>query len=275
MKNLLKKLSNLRKEMDYFQKNKKGFGYYYVSGYSILSRLQTEMNDAKLLLYPSITEQDVVVFDYINKDSHKKTEIIVKSIGAYTWVDTESGETLEVPWSFTGSQTDASQAFGSGLTYAERYFLMKFFNIPTDEADPDKIRSEMERKNLDKPEKQFDEEKFDRNSKIDFGVKYKGIKWCDVNKGYLIWLSKQVDKKTGEYSKNSLTAQYELAQRSKEKESVDRDKMDLISAIEDAHQFSQPAVMEAFKKFNCKYTDRNRLETEKLDKIYKQIRDWS
>ena len=30
-----------------------------------------------------------------------------------------------------------SKAHGTGLTYAERYFLMKFFNIPTDEDDAD------------------------------------------------------------------------------------------------------------------------------------------
>ena len=30
-----------------------------------------------------------------------------------------------------------SKAHGTALTYAERYFLMKFFNIPTDEDDAD------------------------------------------------------------------------------------------------------------------------------------------
>ena len=30
-----------------------------------------------------------------------------------------------------------SKAHGTGLTYTERYFLMKFFNIPTDEDDAD------------------------------------------------------------------------------------------------------------------------------------------
>src|SRR5699024_10474530 len=44
---------------------------------------------------------------------------------------------LEVPFYSVGQQDDVSKAHGTGLTYAERYFLMKFFNIPTDEDDAD------------------------------------------------------------------------------------------------------------------------------------------
>ena len=43
---------------------------------------------------------------------------------------------MEVPF-FAGQQDDVSKAHGTALTYAERYFLMKFFNIPTDEDDAD------------------------------------------------------------------------------------------------------------------------------------------
>ena len=39
-----------------------------------------------------------------------------------------------------GQQSDASQAFGSGLTYSSRYFLLKYFNIATSDADPDAFR---------------------------------------------------------------------------------------------------------------------------------------
>ena len=41
--------------------------------------------------------------------------------------------------SFYGQGVDISgeKGVGKALTYAEKYFLLKFFNIPTDEADPD------------------------------------------------------------------------------------------------------------------------------------------
>jgi hypothetical protein len=54
------------------------------------------------------------------------------------WMDAKSKETIEVPWLLYGEQEgDIAKAFGSGLTYAERYFIMKFFNQPTDYLDPD------------------------------------------------------------------------------------------------------------------------------------------
>ena len=46
---------------------------------------------------------------------------------------------IRIPYFFTGIQDDSSKALGSALTYSERYFLLKFFNIPTDDDDPDKF----------------------------------------------------------------------------------------------------------------------------------------
>ena len=46
-------------------------------------------------------------------------------------------EQFEVTFYAVGQQDDVSKAHGTALTYAERYFLMKFFNIPTDEDDAD------------------------------------------------------------------------------------------------------------------------------------------
>lgn len=41
----------------------------------------------------------------------------------------------------TGNQSDSSMAFGSALTYSERYFLLKYFHCATTEDDPDAIRT--------------------------------------------------------------------------------------------------------------------------------------
>ena len=61
----------------------------------------------------------------------------------FRWVNNDNPEEfIEVPWILVGHQTDGSQSFGSGLSYAMRYFLLKFFNIATPDDDPDKWRSE-------------------------------------------------------------------------------------------------------------------------------------
>ena len=56
----------------------------------------------------------------------------------YVWVNAENPEErIEIPWQTMGQQDDISKAFGSGLTYSERYFLLKFFGVPTDDDDTD------------------------------------------------------------------------------------------------------------------------------------------
>ena len=40
-----------------------------------------------------------------------------------------------------GQQADASQSFGSGLTYVYRYFPLKHFGVSTVEDDPDNWRA--------------------------------------------------------------------------------------------------------------------------------------
>ena len=48
---------------------------------------------------------------------------------------------IVVPWVMVGQQADASQSFGSGLTYVYRCFLLKLFGVSTVEDDPDRRRS--------------------------------------------------------------------------------------------------------------------------------------
>ena len=57
-------------------------------------------------------------------------EFIVTAELEMEWVNNENPEEkIVVPWGFVGHQSDASQALGSGLTYASRYFQ---FPLPKD-----------------------------------------------------------------------------------------------------------------------------------------------
>ncbi len=69
-------------------------------------------------------------------------EILVQSDLLFEWVNDECpDEKIVVPWAMVGQQADASQSFGSGLTYVYRYFLLKYFGVSTVEDDPDNWRS--------------------------------------------------------------------------------------------------------------------------------------
>ena len=54
----------------------------------------------------------------------------------FTWIDCETGEKDENLFGANG-QNEWEKGLGSALTYAERYFLLKYFHIATDEDDID------------------------------------------------------------------------------------------------------------------------------------------
>lgn len=81
-------------------------------------------------------------FTYTNRKKEEVFETAVRGDMVYRWVNLDDPtEFFDVPWTFVGQQADAAQALGAGLTYTNRYFLMKFFQIATSENDPDNFRS--------------------------------------------------------------------------------------------------------------------------------------
>lgn len=141
--NLYQKLVEVRKIVPYLQKSATSFGYKYVAGTDVLAPIVLKMNANNLILYPTVLNGTVEILEEskINKKTGEQ-EIsrnrIVKADMIMTWIDADNPEDrLEVPFMLYGEQNDVSKAFGSGLTYSERYFLLKFFNIATDKDDPD------------------------------------------------------------------------------------------------------------------------------------------
>lgn len=151
---LKEKLLELKKEVLILQKDKDGHGFKYVSEDTILLKLNDKMVEMKVTLTPKFKPNTLKteIVNYQNSKGQPKTDILATSEMTYVWEDIESGEKEEVDWGMIGQQADGSQALGSGLTYSNRYFLLKYFNVATSESDPDKIRSDIakeeERKKL-------------------------------------------------------------------------------------------------------------------------------
>lgn len=151
--NLLQKLAKIRKQVEVLKKNKSGFNYKYVTDEEILARVTVFMDKYNISLIPSIVEGSSwhEKYEYFKTKIDKTTkqpydernnEVIVGADMVYTWVNNNNpDEKIRVPWMFIGQQSDSSQAFGSGLTYSMRYFLLKYFNIATPEDDVDNWRS--------------------------------------------------------------------------------------------------------------------------------------
>jgi hypothetical protein len=93
------------------------------------------MNELGLILKQEILSIDNIRQDYATKNGNK-SEINSKVMMRFTWVDIETGEKDENLFGANG-QNDWDKGVGSALTYGERYFLLKFFHIATDEDDID------------------------------------------------------------------------------------------------------------------------------------------
>lgn len=150
--NLMQKLAKIRAMSDAVVKSKKGFNYSYSDITDILANITAGMKKYGVSLIPGIVpetaevSQNVVVNTKVSKDGkpfdQTVTEMLVKADMTFKWVnDEDPNEFIEVPWFVTGSQSDPSQAFGSGLTYCTRYFLTNYFNIAQTNTDVDTYRS--------------------------------------------------------------------------------------------------------------------------------------
>ena len=150
--NIYQKLAKIRKSVEVMQRDTKAYGYNYVKEEDILANITGLMAKHEVSLIPGIVPGSTVVSPY----SYKKTkstakgtmyeenvnEVLVSADTTWTWVNNRNPEErIEVPWAMVGQQTDASQSFGSGLTYSSRYFLLKYFNVATPNDDPDSWRS--------------------------------------------------------------------------------------------------------------------------------------
>ncbi|MGI2270313.1 ERF family protein [Staphylococcus cohnii] len=136
--NLYQKIADVKANIDGFTKDTKGYNFSYVSGSQILHRIRSKMIEHNLLLVPNTTNEQWTTHTYKNKKGNEVIDFIVEMDLNYKWINADKPEEqLDISYHAFGQQSDVSQAHGTALTYAERYFLMKFFNIPTDEDDAD------------------------------------------------------------------------------------------------------------------------------------------
>lgn len=138
--NLYQKLLVIQTKISGLGKDKKANSYSYVTGDKVLSHIKPLMNELGLLLKQEVLSIENVKIDYktgIGTAYEKpKSEINSKVMMQFTWIDCATGD-KDVNLFGANGQNDWDKGIGSALTYGERYFLLKFFHIATDEDDID------------------------------------------------------------------------------------------------------------------------------------------
>ena len=183
--NLFERLAMIRKNVEVVQKNKAGFGYTYVTDDELFAKITGAMTKYHVSLIPTVVPGTAEVtpykYDKINKKTKEiepQNEILVKAEMTYRWVNNdEPADFIEIPWILVGQQADASQAFGSGLTYSMRYFILKYFAVATPEDDPDNWRSKQ------REAEAAEEKALARSIMVEFDTEFRG------------WLASNPDKR--------------------------------------------------------------------------------
>jgi len=133
--NLYQKLLHIQTKINGLGKDKSTYNYKYVTGDKVLGEIKPLMNELGLILKQEVISIENSRQDY-NTKSGAKSEILSKVMMQFTWIDCATGE-KDVNSFGANGQNDWEKGLGSALTYAERYFLLKYFHIATDEDDID------------------------------------------------------------------------------------------------------------------------------------------
>lgn len=138
--NIYQRLSNVRKTCSYLRKENEGYQFKYVSSSQTLGHLHNAINENGLILIPEIVSQEIQ--ETTNQKGNK--EFFTKLNMVFTWVNIDNPDD-KIVCQWTGQGLDnAEKGIGKALTYTEKYFLLKFFNIATDKDDPDKFQEKMD-----------------------------------------------------------------------------------------------------------------------------------
>ena len=133
--NLYQKLLHIQTKINGLGKDKTTYQYKYVTGDKVLGEIKPLMNQLGLILKQEVLSIENTRQDYSTAKG-SKSEILSKVMMQFTWIDCATGD-RDVNSFGANGQNDWEKGLGSALTYAERYFLLKYFHIATDEDDID------------------------------------------------------------------------------------------------------------------------------------------
>ena len=133
--NLYEKLLEMQKRVDVLVKDGKNESdkYDFASDENVLDSFRPLMDEFGLLLIPNVNSAVIHEGTTRSGTARYLTEVFY----TMTWKDVESGESLDVPWYGQGVDLAGEKGVGKAATYAEKYFLLKFFHVSTKRDDPD------------------------------------------------------------------------------------------------------------------------------------------
>jgi hypothetical protein len=138
--NIYQKLVEVRKSVPYLQKESQGHQYQYTGSSQVLASVRAKMDELGLMLICKVLGHNLIE----GKTAKGAKEFMTELDLEFTWINADKPEeTVVCPWYGQGVD-NSEKGVGKSLTYAEKYFILKTFNIPTDKDDPDSFQEKSE-----------------------------------------------------------------------------------------------------------------------------------
>lgn len=134
---LWEKLVEIRRSCNYLQKSNQGHQFRYVGSSQVLGAFRKAMDHYGVMLVPHVMKTQVSDHTTKKGDHRYFTEIWIK----YVWLNAHnSDQILEVQWYGQGID-EGEKGPGKAYTYAEKYMMLKIFQVATDKDDPDNFQT--------------------------------------------------------------------------------------------------------------------------------------
>ncbi|CAH0187255.1 MULTISPECIES: ERF family protein [Peribacillus] len=138
--NIYQKLVEVRKSVPYLKKEAQGHQYQYTGSSQVLSSVRSKMDELGLMLVSKVLGHNLIEGKTAKGSKEFMTELDIE----FVWINADNPEeTIVCPWYGQGVDS-GEKGVGKALTYAEKYFILKTFNIPTDKDDPDAFQEKSE-----------------------------------------------------------------------------------------------------------------------------------
>ncbi|WEG74390.1 ERF family protein [Vagococcus intermedius] len=144
---VIKKIGELKKSVPYIQKQQKDYiKFAVVQSSDVLTAIRPKMDELGLILETHVIDFEVEKTEIgTNKKNGKLIfSYLIKLKVKYVWINEENPLDREaIEFVAIADDENSSYAYGQALTYAEKTFILKQFNIPTDDVDPDIFQKEV------------------------------------------------------------------------------------------------------------------------------------
>jgi len=112
-------------------------------------KIRQGMDNHGVLLKLDMDECSIEQYSQPTVNNKENKSFLFKGVILYTWMDADSSEFIDIRWFCTASHLkDPAMAGGGALTYFERYFMLKQFQIPTSKDDPEFFNKKTKKKEL-------------------------------------------------------------------------------------------------------------------------------